>query len=138
MSVVNEWLDEDLSDTEDPEIEDCFAIESEHDSIRSERGNFRRGIRQRKTILDNFTLEKMDSGGQPKHFTVETLTQRHNIIVQLPSLTNRARALGTKVEPIDSWGLLFDDDVLKRIIDFTNLKLRKEMGRQKPRLNRHV
>lgn len=57
-----------------------------------------------------------------KNFTSRTRTQKHNIIVQLPGLRPSAN-LCNKADPVSSWNLLFSENILQVVLQWTNIKL---------------
>nr|CAH7725072.1 unnamed protein product [Callosobruchus chinensis] len=51
-------------------------------------------------------------------------TLRHNIVLQLPGLKQVSRKLGTSARPIDVWNLLFSEDMVGQVVQWTNVKIR--------------
>lgn len=135
----DDWIEdmirnEDLSDVDDSDVDKDYVINSDHNTSSEQSED---------SSDDEITCNARDNTGrfyygkngfkwsvEPFH-TRNTRTQRHNIMVQLPGLKQRARALGTKPEPLETWGLMIDDDILNIIIHFTNLKLQKAKNLQK-------
>ena len=56
---------------------------------------------------------------------VNVRTRRHNIIMQLPGLRQPAKNLGENPEVEAVWKLLFSENVLSEIIQWTNVKISK-------------
>ena len=54
---------------------------------------------------------------------VNVRTRRHNIIVQLPGLRQPVKNLGEKPEIESVWELLFSENILSEIIQWTNVKI---------------
>lgn len=63
-------------------------------------------------------------------FVSRSRTQKHNIIVQIPGLRPSA-ALGNEADPVSCWNLLFTDDLLLIILQWTNVKLQSMKARYK-------
>lgn len=50
-------------------------------------------------------------------------TRKHNILMKVPSLKEKARMLGDTADPFSIWNLLFSSNILQHIIQYTNKKL---------------
>nr|CAH7717457.1 unnamed protein product [Callosobruchus chinensis] len=50
-------------------------------------------------------------------------TRKHNIVIKVPSLKGKAKALGEAADPLSIWNLLFSDNILEEVIQCTNKKL---------------
>lgn len=54
---------------------------------------------------------------------VNVRTRKHNIVITLPGLRANAKQLGTNPEIEDIWSLLFSQDMIAEIIQWTNVKI---------------
>nr|CAH7747699.1 unnamed protein product [Callosobruchus chinensis] len=50
-------------------------------------------------------------------------TLKHNIIIHLPGLKQMSRNLGNTVDPLAVWSLLFSDDIVEQVVQWTNVKI---------------
>lgn len=127
--TLTKWYNECNSDESDIENEPDvdFVIESEHetDSEQSENSE---------DEIDNFEhTERQNSqsyfGKNRFKWSANEVvprrgrTLRHNIVLQLPGLKQASRALGLSASPMDVWNLLFSEDMLEHLVQWTNVKL---------------
>lgn len=49
--------------------------------------------------------------------------RKHNIVMKIPIVKGRARDLAENADPLSVWNLLFTEDILLLIIEWTNHKL---------------
>lgn len=153
-TTLEQWFheDDDASDVDD--VEENFAVHSDHDTDSEQ------SISEEEDKLENTDLElEQDSNkGTEKNlesndieeqqnknyyygknrykwaantpFKKNTRTPSHNIVLHLPGV----RAAG-QIEEKDNlekiWNLLFDDDILKILVGWTNVKIKEVAKRYK-------
>lgn len=140
--TLRKWYEEDFSDNSDIEdYSEDYRIESEHDT-NSEQSDFDEGDPQNTSLdhLSDADEPNQSEGTRNENSSVYTYgknryrwscsevqpsskTRKHNIIMKIPALTAVARNLGDTADPLSVWGLLFSDNILQQIIEWTNKKL---------------
>lgn len=107
----------------DPE----FRIDSEHDSeSEQEADETRVDDEEYDTTEEFFYGKKVKKKEQFKWKKVHppiARTRRNNIVLQLPGLKAPAKQLGTKPTVEEVWGLLFTNDILDEVLQWTNRKI---------------
>ncbi|XP_072394935.1 uncharacterized protein [Diabrotica undecimpunctata] len=123
-SVAEQWLEECDSDSN----KDLYPVsESEHfsDSEQSaDNGKSDNHIGNEYDISASGTFVGKNGfewrNNQPPE---KVRTRKHNIILQLPGLRQKAKILGDNPEVVDVWELLFTEAIIKEIVQWTNVKI---------------
>lgn len=130
MKWYNE-LDDDASDVGSGS--DDEYIESEHDTASEfseddcdDRGSFESVVNEENS--DNFIDQKYLYGKNRFRWCTSEVVpssrvRKHNIVMKVPAVKGRARELGTNADQLSVWNLLFSEDILLQIMEWTNHKL---------------
>lgn len=124
------WYNELNSDESDidNDVDDDFAIESEHDtnSDQSENSDDENNTPEpngRKN-MQNYIGKNRFKWSATEIVPTRGRTLQHNIVLQLPGLKQISRALGSFARPIEVWNLLFSEGMLEHLVQWTNVKIR--------------
>lgn len=127
--TVMEWYNElntDVSDIDNaPESE---FVESEHDTnseiSESESDS---DVDEHEAVSVTDAKKYVYSKNRFRWCTSEAYpssrTRKHNIVVKVPTIRGKGRELGDAADPYSVWNLLFSNDILSEIIQWTNCKL---------------
>lgn len=103
--------------------------ESEYDSDTDENNTGNLNINTSQTIhekpdaLPEYFFSKNGFKWSSKEPPTGLKIAQHNIVRSKPGMTNTLRALGPKPQMEDIWSLLFDKEILRSIITWTNVNV---------------
>nr|CAI5836002.1 unnamed protein product [Callosobruchus analis] len=49
-------------------------------------------------------------------------TLKHNIVLHFPGIKRMSRGLDNTVDPLADWSLLFSDDIVEQVVQWTDVK----------------
>ncbi|KAK9720039.1 Transposase IS4 [Popillia japonica] len=127
--TVLKWFNECKSDESDidVDVDNDFAIVSGHDT---ESENSESNDDESDNEVSNEQEKNTNYFGKNdfKWSVNEVVplrgrTLRHNIVLQLPGLKQVCRSLGNSARPKDVWNLLFSEDMVGHLVQWTNVKI---------------
>lgn len=127
--TVSKWFDECKSDESDidNDVDNDFAIVSGHDtesenseSNDDESDNEVSNEQEKNT---NYFGKNSFKWSVNEVVPLRGRTLRHNIVLQLPGLKQVCRSLGNSARPKDVWNLLFSEDMVGHLVQWTNVKI---------------
>ncbi|KAK4887599.1 hypothetical protein RN001_003870 [Aquatica leii] len=122
-----EWC---LKQLEEDDDEDGDITESEHDTESDQSGN--KELEKENTELrEHLRTQHFFYGREKKNPTTwskqpppaHTRTRRHNLVVSLPGLRGPSKKLSEIARPVQVSDLLFSEDMVHKVIQWTNRKL---------------
>lgn len=128
--TVLKWFNECESDESDidNDVDDDFAIESGHDteseSSESSDDKSDNAVPNGRENNQNYFGKNRFKWSVREVVPLRGRTLRHNIVLQLPGLKQVCRSLGNSAGPKDVWNLLFSENMVGHLVQWTNVKLR--------------
>lgn len=133
------WLDEIESGSDEDSVSESVFEPSEHDTDSEEDGDEATNLHQEQEDEFENSNEEDQASRIPKQFygknrfkwssqsfISRSRTQKHNIVLRLPTLRGSAAQLGHAAQPSEVWNLLITDDMLTIILRCTNEKIQKQ------------
>lgn len=119
------WFEECDSDASDIEkdVDEDFAYESEHDTASEISADSESDDDEDETSSQSYIGKNRFKWSANEVVPKRGRTLKHNIVVQLPGLKQKARALGTETNPSSVWNLLFSEYMIEQVVRWTNVKI---------------